>query len=201
MLRLTKLRVADEIENGLAFYRYTFLTEIPKIYAALEQTLRRDFALGRDARLPPFLRMGSWIGGDRDGNPNVVGDTLAHAIGAQAAVAFSYYLEQVHRLGAELSLSARLVTPTQDLLALASAAHDANPHRGDEPYRQALVGIYSRVAATASALASLVPPLRAPGTTCTLCDTRRISCRSRRSFADRSRVTGRHCSRPAGSIR
>ena len=159
MLRLTKLRVADEIENGLAFYRYTFLTEIPKIYAALEQTLRRDFALGRDARLPPFLRMGSWIGGDRDGNPNVVGDTLAHAIGAQATVAFSYYLEQVHRLGAELSLSARLVTPTKDLLALASAAHDANPHRGDEPYRQALVGIYSRVAATASALASLVPPL------------------------------------------
>ena len=73
MLRLSKLRVADEIENGLAFYRYTFLTEIPKIYAALEESLRRDFALAPEARLPPFLRVGSWIGGDRDGNPNVVG--------------------------------------------------------------------------------------------------------------------------------
>jgi phosphoenolpyruvate carboxylase len=161
MLRLSKLQVADEIENGLAFYRYTFLTEIPKIYATLERALRRDFALGADARLPPFLRMGSWIGGDRDGNPNVVGATLARAIGAQATLAFSYYLEQVHHLGAELSLSARLVTPTPELLALAAAAHDANPHRRDEPYRQALVGVYARVAATAGALAGSVPQ-RAP---------------------------------------
>jgi phosphoenolpyruvate carboxylase len=159
MLRLSKLRVADEIENGLAFYRYTFLTEIPKIYAALERVLRRDFALAPGVRLAPFLRMGSWIGADRDGNPNVVGETLSLAIGAQATVAFSYYLEQIHRLGAELSLSARLVTPSTELLALAAAAHDANPHRKDEPYRQALVGIYSRTAATAAALAGLVPPL------------------------------------------
>jgi phosphoenolpyruvate carboxylase len=161
MLRLSKLQVTDEIENGLAFYRYTFLTEIPKIYSALEESLRRDFALGPGVQLSPFLRMGSWIGGDRDGNPNVVGQTLARAIGAQATVAFSYYLEQIHQLGAELSLSARLVTPSSELLALATAAHDANPHRKDEPYRQALVGIYSRVAATASALAGFVPP-RAP---------------------------------------
>ena len=161
MLRLSKLQVTDEIENGLAFYRYTFLTEIPKIYSALEEALRRDFALGPGLQLSPFLRMGSWIGGDRDGNPNVVGQTLARAIGAQATVAFSYYLEQIHQLGAELSLSARLVSPSSELLALATAAHDANPHRKDEPYRQALVGIYSRVAATASALAGFVPP-RAP---------------------------------------
>ncbi len=161
MLRLSKLQVADEIENGLAFYRYTFLTEIPKIYATLEHALRRDFALADDARLPPFLRMGSWIGGDRDGNPNVVGATLARAIGAQANLVFSHYLEQVHQLGAELSLSARLVTPTPELLALATAAHDANPHRQDEPYRQALVGMYARVAATAGALAGSVPQ-RAP---------------------------------------
>jgi phosphoenolpyruvate carboxylase len=158
MLRLSKLQVADEIENGLAFYRYTFLAQIPRIYSALEEALRRDFALAPGVRLPPFLRMGSWIGGDRDGNPNVVGDTLARAIGAQATVAFAYYLDQIHQLGAELSLSARLVTPSSELLALAAAAHDANPHRRDEPYRQALVGIYSRVAATASALAGWVPP-------------------------------------------
>jgi phosphoenolpyruvate carboxylase len=157
MLRLSKLRVADEIDNGLAFYRYTFLSEIPRIYAALEQRLRDDFALPPDMRLPPFLRMGSWIGGDRDGNPNVVADTLARAVGAQATVVFSHYLEQVHRLGAELSLSSRLVTPTLELTALAAAARDDNPHRKDEPYRQALVGVYSRVAATASALAGLTP--------------------------------------------
>ncbi|HEY1458519.1 MAG TPA: phosphoenolpyruvate carboxylase [Casimicrobiaceae bacterium] len=157
MLRLSKLRVSDEIDNGLAFYRYTFLSEIPRIYAALEKCLREDFAMGPDMRLPAFLRMGSWIGGDRDGNPNVVAETLTNAIGAQATLVFTHYLEQVHLLGAELSLSSRLVTPTPELLALATAGHDTNPHRKDEPYRQALVGVYSRVAATALALAGVVP--------------------------------------------
>ncbi len=119
MLRLSKLRVSDEIDNGLAFYRYTFLSEIPRIYAALEKCLREEFAMGPDMRLPAFLRMGSWIGGDRDGNPNVVGETLANAIGAQATLVFTHYLEQVNLLGAELSLSSRLVTPTPELMALA----------------------------------------------------------------------------------
>ena len=63
-------------------------------------------------------------------------ETLEYAIRAQAAVAFDHYLDAVHRLGAELSLSARLVEPTPALLALVAAAHDANPHRQDEPYRQ-----------------------------------------------------------------
>jgi len=157
MLRLSKLRVSDEIDNGLAFYRYTFLSEIPRLYAALEKCLHEDFAMPAELRLPAFLRMGSWIGGDRDGNPNVVGDTLAHAIGAQATLVFTHYLEQVNLLGAELSLSSRLVTPTPELMALAAAGHDTNPHRKDEPYRQALVGVYSRVAATARALAGVVP--------------------------------------------
>jgi phosphoenolpyruvate carboxylase len=161
MLRLSRLRVLDEIDNGLAYYRYTFLAELPKLYAALEQRLHDEFGLAAASHLPPFLRLGSWIGGDRDGNPNVVADTLAYAIRAQATVAFAHYLEEVHRLGGELSLSTRLVTPTQELLALAAAAHDANPHRNDEPYRQALVGVYARLAETACALAGYVPP-RAP---------------------------------------
>ncbi len=73
--------------------------------------------------------MGSWIGGDRDGNPFVDAETLAYAMRAQAALAFEHYLDEVHPLGAELSLSTRLVTPTPELLALAAAAHDDNPHR------------------------------------------------------------------------
>ncbi len=88
MLRLSRLRVRDEIDNGLAYYRYTFLSEVPRLYEALEARLRSDFGLPGNWRLPPFLRMGSWIGGDRDGNPFVVADTLDYAIRAQAAVAF-----------------------------------------------------------------------------------------------------------------
>jgi phosphoenolpyruvate carboxylase len=160
MLRTTRLRVLDEIENGLAYYRYTFLAEVPRLYVALEQELKSKSG-GAASRLPPFLRLGSWIGGDRDGNPYVVAETLSHAIREQARVAFAHYLEEVHELGAELSLSSRLIQPTQELLALATLSHDANPHRGDEPYRQALSGIYARLAATAGELCGYVAP-RAP---------------------------------------
>ena len=161
MIRLVKLKVEDEIENGLAYYRYTFLAEVPRLYLALAAKVRAKFDLEGDVALPPFLRLGSWIGGDRDGNPNVNGATLTYAIDRQATVAFAHYLGEIHRLGAELSLSTRLVTPSPELLALAAAAGDTNPHRNDEPYRQALIGIYARVAATATTLSGYVAP-RAP---------------------------------------
>ena len=105
--------------------------------------------------------MGSWIGGDRDGNPFVTARTLVQAVRAQSTVAFTHYLDEVHRLGSELSLSSRLVRPTPALLELAGVANDANPHRQDEPYRQALIGVYARVAATAKAKSD-APIARAP---------------------------------------
>ncbi len=159
MLRLSRLQVVDEIENGLAYYRYTFLAELPRLYADLAASLGSHALDGR--RLAPFLRMGSWIGGDRDGNPFVTAQTLVHAVRAQAGVAFGHYLDEVHRLGGELSLSSRLVRPTPALLDLAAAAHDANPHRQDEPYRQALIGVYARLAATAQRKSGVTLP-RAP---------------------------------------
>ena len=84
MLRLSKLQVRDEIDNGLAYYRYTFLDQIPKLYADLGKRLEHDFGIPRD-RVPSFLRTGSWIGGDRDGNPFVDAETLSYAVRAQAA--------------------------------------------------------------------------------------------------------------------
>jgi phosphoenolpyruvate carboxylase len=159
MLRLSKLRVRDEVDNGLAYYRYTFLGEIPRLYEGLGAELAA--AYHSTLEVPPLLRMGSWIGGDRDGNPFVVAETLRYANHAQATTAFANLLAEIHALGAELSMSSRLVTPAPALQALAAAAHDANPHRVEEPYRQALVGIYARVAATARALAGY-SPLRAP---------------------------------------
>ncbi len=105
--------------------------------------------------------MGSWIGGDRDGNPFVGASTLDYANRAHATAAFMHYLDEVHALGRELSLSTRLVKPAEALLALAVSAHDDNPRRRDEPYRQALSEIYARTAATAKALIGYTPP-RAP---------------------------------------
>jgi len=155
MIRLSRLRVIDEIENALSFYRLTFLAEIPRLYEEMEAHVGGT-AAGRP--LPDLLRMGSWIGGDRDGNPFVTAEVLREAVTRQARTAFAHYLEEVHAMGAELSMSLRLLEPTPALLRLAHAARDPSAHRQDEPYRQALSGVYSRLAATARARTGFVPP-------------------------------------------
>ncbi|WP_119291436.1 phosphoenolpyruvate carboxylase [Azohydromonas sediminis] len=141
MLRYTRLTVADEIENALSYYPTTFLRQVPRLYRDLERALP-----GRE--VAPFFRMGAWIGGDRDGNPNVDAGTLRMALARQAEVALRFYLTEVHELGAELSTSQLLAPVTPAMLALAERSPDRNPHRADEPYRRALTGIYARLAAT-----------------------------------------------------
>ena len=141
LLRFTKLTVADEIENALSYYEATFLREIPKLYAELEAALDGQ-------PVASFLRMGQWIGGDRDGNPNVTADTLEYALRRQCEVALRHYLTEVHYLGSELSLSAMLVPVGPEMQALAERSPDSNEHRQDEPYRRALTGMYARLAAT-----------------------------------------------------
>jgi phosphoenolpyruvate carboxylase len=144
LLRFTTLTVADEIENALSYYEATFLRQIPRLYADLEQ------ALGQ-GHVASFLRMGMWIGGDRDGNPNVGAETLALALRRQSEVALRHYLTEVHHLGAELSVSAMLVGVTPAMQALADQSPDTDPHRQDEPYRRALAWMYARLAATLKA--------------------------------------------------
>ncbi|RZS78290.1 phosphoenolpyruvate carboxylase [Pigmentiphaga kullae] len=155
MLRNSRLTVADEIENALSYYRSTFLSVIPQLYGHLSRLLGREPAdpFGpHPTPLKSFLRMGSWIGGDRDGNPNVDAETLNLALLRQSTTAFEYYLDETHALGAELSLSALLTPASHALTALAEQGGDLSEHRRDEPYRRALVGIYARLAASARAL-------------------------------------------------
>ena len=141
LLRFTKLTVADEIENALTYYETTFLREIPKIYAQLEDSLSGN-------AVASFLKMGQWIGGDRDGNPNVSAKTLEYAVSRQAEMVLRHYLTEVHYLGRELSVSALLLKFPKKMQELATSSPDTNEHRQDEPYRRALTGIYSRLAAT-----------------------------------------------------
>jgi phosphoenolpyruvate carboxylase len=145
MLRTTKLTVADEIENALSYYETTFLREIPRLYREIEQALPGH-------AIAPFLRMGHWIGGDRDGNPNVSAQTMRNALCRQAEVALRFYLREVHALGAEMSMSGTLAPVSAEMQALAARSPDQNPHRSDEPYRRALVYMYARLAATLHAL-------------------------------------------------
>jgi phosphoenolpyruvate carboxylase len=149
LLRFTKLTVADEIENALSYYEATFLTQIPRLYSELEAGLGDG---GAAAAIAPFLRMGQWIGGDRDGNPNVTAQTLELALHSQADMVLRHHLTQLHHLGAELSVSAMLTRVSPAMQALAERSPDTNAHRQDEPYRRALTGMYARLAATLKAL-------------------------------------------------
>jgi phosphoenolpyruvate carboxylase len=141
MLRTAKLTVADEIENALSYYHATFFRQIPQMYQELEAALPGH-------TIASFFRMGHWIGGDRDGNPFVTADTLRLALARQSETVLRFYLTEVHELGAELSISASLAPTTDALRALADNSADHNPHRADEPYRRALIGMYARLAAT-----------------------------------------------------
>jgi phosphoenolpyruvate carboxylase len=145
--RRTKLTVLDEVENGLSFYDYTFLHEVPRLHCALEDRLNEgDSAAGE---LASFLKMGSWIGGDRDGNPFVTAEMMRGTLHLQSSRVMSFYLEELHALGGELSLAAHLVDVSQELRALAERSPDPSLHRIGEPYRLAVSGIYARLFATA----------------------------------------------------
>ncbi len=151
MLRPTRLTVSDEIENGLSFFRYTFLDELPRLMEHMAHELGQRYP-GTCFTLPPFFRIATWIGGDRDGNPNVNALTLQRALGRQSGLVFSHYLAEVHSLGGELALASLLVKVTPALTRLSAASPDVSEHRKDEPYRRALSGVYARLAATARAV-------------------------------------------------
>ena len=139
-LRRERLYVADEVESALSYLRDVFLPVLPALYARWER------ALG--TRPPSFLKPGSWIGGDRDGNPNVVAESLGYALGRAAEAVLAFYLDQLHAIGAELSLSSELAPVPDDVEALAARSGDDSPARRDEPWRRAVSGIYARLAAT-----------------------------------------------------
>ena len=146
LLRFAKLTVADEIENSLSYYRATFLPESPRLYADIEEALE-----GR--RVAPFLRMGQWIGGDRDGNPNVSAETLSLALQRQSDVVLQHYLAEVAHLQRELSLSVMRSPVNEAMKALADRGNVTSAHRQDEPYRRALAGMRARLEATQRVLA------------------------------------------------
>jgi phosphoenolpyruvate carboxylase len=151
LLRRTKLTVLDEVANGLSFYDYTFLNEVPRLHCALEDRLNEGDGAAT-GELASFLRMGSWIGGDRDGNPFVTAEVMRGTLKLQSSRVLRHYLEELHVLGSELSLAAHLTDISKDLRALAERSPDTSPHRSGEPYRLAVSGIYARLTATAARL-------------------------------------------------
>ena len=139
-LRRERLYVSDEVDTALAYLRDIFLPVVPALYARWERVLGE--------RPPSFLRLGSWIGGDRDGNPHVTADSLRSALSRASQVLLLHYLNELNGLGAELSISNELAPVSDELNALALGGGDNNPARADEPYRRAITGMYARLAAS-----------------------------------------------------
>ena len=156
-LRHERLYVADEVDTALSYMRDALMPAIPPLYARWERLL--------GSRPDSFLRLGSWIGGDRDGNPNVTAASLKMALGRASEAVLSDYLTKVHALGSELSISTELANVSPEVKALAELSGDTSHAREDEPYRRALTGIYARLAATYAALTGRTPqrPARVAG--------------------------------------
>lgn len=146
IIRLSRLQISDEIAAGLRYYPASFFEVLPKVNAEVREALRARWP-DADLLSGPMLQPGSWIGGDRDGNPNVTADVVRLATGSAAYTALAHYLAELDQLEQELSMSSRLLTVTPELAELAEGCQDKA--RDDEPYRRALRVIRSRLSATA----------------------------------------------------
>ncbi|MCX5045181.1 phosphoenolpyruvate carboxylase [Aldersonia sp. NBC_00410] len=157
LIRIVRLRIQDEIDLGLRYYHMSLLDVIPRINAELRHELRSRWP---EANLlpAPMLRPGSWIGGDRDGNPFVTAEVVHAATHRAAYVAIEHHLAELLVLERDLSMSARLVQVSDGVLALADAAGDDSAFRADEPYRRAIRGIRSRLTATSEQILDAIPP-------------------------------------------
>ncbi|PTR27661.1 phosphoenolpyruvate carboxylase type 1 [Rhodococcus sp. OK519] len=149
LIRLSRLRIQDEIEVGLRYYDASLFEVVPRINAELRDALRARWPES-EVLADPMLRPGSWIGGDRDGNPYVTADVVARATHRAAETAIEHHLAELEVLERELSMSARLVTVTPDLEALADESADESAFRADEPYRRAVRGMRARLTVTAA---------------------------------------------------
>ncbi|MYN06195.1 phosphoenolpyruvate carboxylase [Pseudoduganella aquatica] len=161
LLRTAKLSVMDEVENGLSFFDRTILNGLPQLYSTLQDMLAKLDARWAGEELPTFMKVGSWIGGDRDGNPFVTATVLRATLARQADVALEHYLGELHKLASQLSLAQTMTGCSEQLRQLADASPDHSPHRVDEPYRRAIYGIHNRLAANRALLTSAAAAGRA----------------------------------------
>jgi phosphoenolpyruvate carboxylase len=154
LIRLSRLQITDEIDVGLRYYPAALFEVIPQVNSEVRDALRARWS---DAELlaGPILQPGSWIGGDRDGNPNVTAEVVRRATGSAAFTALARFLAELTDLEQELSMSARLITVTPELTALAERCPEKA--RADEPYRRAVRVIRGRLTATAAEILDRQP--------------------------------------------
>lgn len=155
-VRVSRLKVIDEVTNGLYYFRECLFASVPETYRYLENAIKRTYGNNPDAphiKVPSFIQFGSWIGGDRDGNPNVKPATTATAVRLQSREALREYYGRVRALQKILTLSTEFVSPTDALLTSLARDEadipevfidDPDQYR-HEPYRRKLVLMQQRI--------------------------------------------------------
>jgi hypothetical protein len=113
LYRPERITVKDEIRNALSIVRTSILPAVIDLYADWSQQI------GEHGQMAPLLKMGSWLGGDRDGHPGVNGDTLKLALASQARVILDWYAAEVRKLWSNLAVSTAYAPVSEELLALA----------------------------------------------------------------------------------
>ncbi|OZA28423.1 MAG: phosphoenolpyruvate carboxylase [Hydrogenophilales bacterium 17-64-11] len=144
-LRSAKLEVRDEVRNGLYYVRESLFEAVPKAYSFFEKALRKHYGVNADGiaavRVPSFIRFGSWIGGDRDGNPFVTADVTEWTVHRQMQAALEEYRSRVLELRQTLTHSSDWCTPSARFLERLS---EYEAEFGEQVFRGTAVQIYSR---------------------------------------------------------
>jgi len=143
VLRNSKPSVLDEVENVLSYFDSTFFEAVPKLYSAVERAIGVEMG-----ETPSFLQIGSWIGGDRDGNPFVDAPMLTEALSRYTERAFTFYIAETGRLHRELSLTGSLSEMIPEMQELINRSPNISANDPDEPYRLAISAVRARLTAT-----------------------------------------------------
>jgi len=173
-VRVTKPQVLDEVKHGLYYFKECLFDAIPVTYRNLEKSLNHTYGEGHGVSVPSFIRFGSWIGGDRDGNPFVKPETTVKAVNLMAHAAVQEYQERVTRLTRVLTHSIQLCQPNEAFNE--SLLNDEqryphvyaeHPHRfKQEPYRRKLFIMQARLLCTLDRLQSRIDDAEYVGLGC-----------------------------------
>ena len=161
-VRLRKPTVLDEVENGLYYFRTSLFRAIPEVYRDLEKAIKRVYHTD-NVKVPSFIRFGSWIGGDRDGNPFVTPDITRQAVYMHAETALHEYMRRAQKLSTLLTHSSGLTTPSDEFLSSSKdddkyfqgAFEDTTQDFAKEPYRRKLKIIRYRLKERLNAIKQL----------------------------------------------
>ena len=161
-VRLRKPTVLDEVENGLYYFRTSLFRAIPEVYRDLEKAIKRVYHTD-NVKVPSFIRFGSWIGGDRDGNPFVTPDITREAVYMHAETALHEYMRRAQKLSTLLTHSSGLTTPSDEFLSSSKdddkyfqgAFEDTTQDFAKEPYRRKLKIIRYRLKERLNAIKQL----------------------------------------------